>query len=259
MAVHLNEVSKESRAILADVRTIGKRVMERFYEGFGAALKDVHRTWRHLRPQERKIVFEKVQDVAKEIIVDKEDGGGADDGLALSTFYQYVCKVKRALIYNVPLDIAERATNAELEEAFGYIREEMGETADKPCNANSEKVVAGYRHVKAEQVRRREVLRQQAAEMEERRREEAGRNGSSKITASIETPFTLPDPDSYETSDEESDALLQSGIQSILTWLYTKNLQPHLEKQLASAKVLKTILAELTVYENQQKKVVTVA
>jgi hypothetical protein len=85
MAVHLNEVSKESRAILADVRTIGKRVMERFYEGFAASLKDVHRTWRGLKPQERKIVFEKVQDVAKDIIVDKEDGGGADDGLAFST------------------------------------------------------------------------------------------------------------------------------------------------------------------------------
>jgi hypothetical protein len=117
-------------------------------------------------------------------------------------------------------------------------------------------MVAGYRHAKAEQVRRREVLRQQAAEMEERRREETGSNGTSKIAASIETPFTLPDPDGYETSDEDSDALLQSGIQSILTWLHTKSLQPHLAKNLASAKALKTVLAELTVYENQQKKAV---
>jgi hypothetical protein len=137
----------------------------------------------------------------------------------------------------------------------------MGETAAKPCNTDSEKMVAGYRHVKAEQVRRREVLRQQAAEMEERQRQEgdAGRNGGMKTTASIETPFTLPDPDGYETSDEDSDALLQSGIQSILTWLQTKSLQPHLAKKLDSAKVLKTVLAELTVYENQQKKAVAVA
>jgi hypothetical protein len=251
MAMRMNEVSQESRTILADVRTIGKRVMNRFYEGFAAALKDVHRTWKDLNPQDRKIVFEKVQDVAKDLIVDKEDGGGADDGLALSTFYQYVCKIKRALIYHVPLDIAERATNNELDKVWDYAKEVLDDPAEKPCKADPENMVAGYRHVKAEQVKERERLRERAARV---RQQEVEKNGSSKPTASIQTPFTLPDPDSYETSDEESDALLQSGIQSILTWLYTKSLQPHLEKKLASAKVLKTVLAELTVYENQQNK-----
>lgn len=70
------EVSAEAKAIFVDVCHIGKRVLERFYEGFALALKDVHKGWKHLKPRERKIVFEKVQDVAKELIVDKEDGGG---------------------------------------------------------------------------------------------------------------------------------------------------------------------------------------
>jgi hypothetical protein len=242
MAIHLNDVSQESRAILADVRSIGKRVMERFLEGYSAALADVHRSWKRLKPQERQIVFEKVQDVAKDLIVDKQDGGGADDGLALSTFYQYVCKIKRALIYHVPLAVAERATNAELNDAWDYAKNVLSDPADKPCNADTEKMVLAYQWVKEEHIRRRERLKQQAEQ-----------NGHTKSAASIHTPFTLPDPDDYTTTDEDSDALLQSGIQSILSWLQTKSLQPHLTKKLEAAKVLKTVLAELTVFENQQK------
>lgn len=240
MAVHTNEVSQEARTIFADVKSIGKRVMERFYEGFGMALKDVHKGWKHLKPKERKIVFEKVQDVAKELIVDKQDGGGADDGLALGTFYGYVCKVKRALIYTVPLAIAERATNQELQKAQVHVRDVLKDTE----GTTEEKMVKAYQWVKAEQIKEKERLKAEADK----------NGGNGKITASIETPFTLPDPDDYETGDEDSDVLLQSGIQSILTWLQTKSLQPHLEKKLPAAKVLKTVLGELTVYENQQKK-----
>ncbi len=239
MAVHTNEVSAETRAIFMDVRSIGKRVLERFYEGFGHALKDVHKGWKHLKPRERKIVFEKVQDVAKELIVDKEDGGGADDGLALGTFYGYVCKVKRALLYNVPLHIAERATNQELQKAQTYVRDVLTDT-DAPFE---DKMVIAYKWVKDEQIKEKERLKAEA------------NNNVAKSKPTLDTCFTLPDPDDYESGNEDSDALLQSGIQGILTWLQTKSLQPHLDKNLKAAKTLKRVLGELTAFENQQDKV----
>ncbi len=238
MAIHMNDVSNEAKTIFSDVRSIGKRVLERFYEGFSVALKDVHKGWKHLKPRERKIVFEKVQDVAKELIMDKQDGGGADDGLALGTFYGYVCKVKRALIYHVPLHIAERATNQELQKAQVYARDVLKDTE----GTTEEKMVKAYQWVKAEQIKEKERLKA-----------EAEKNGG-KSTPSIETVFTLPDPDDYEAGDEDSDALLQSGIHSMLAWLQTKSLQPHLDKEIKSAKVLRRVLGELVAYENTLTK-----
>ncbi len=163
---------------------------------------------------------------------------GADNGLALGTFYGYVCKVKRALIYNVPLSIAERATSQELQKAQQHAHTVLKDTD----GTQEEKMSKAYQHIKMEQVKEKERLKV-----------EADKNGGKKST-SIETPFTLPDPNDYEVGDEDSDALLKSGIQSILTWLQTKNLQLHLAKKLESAKVLKTILAEIMIYENQQEK-----
>lgn len=239
MAIHMSDVSIEAKTIFSDVRSIGKRVLERFYEGFSVALKDVHKGWRHLKPREKKIVFEKVQDVAKELIVDKQDGGGADDGLALGTFYGYVCKVKRGLIYHVPLHIAERATNQELQKAQVYARDVLKDTE----GTTEEKMVKAYQWVKAEQIKEKERLKAEA---------EIG--GHKKVTTTIETMFTLPDPEDYETGDEDSESLLQSGIHSILAWLQTKALQPHLDKEIKSAKVLRRVLGELTVYENALTK-----
>ncbi len=235
MAIHMSDVSKEAKNIFSDVRSIGKRVLERFYEGFGLALKDVHKGWKHLKPRERKIVFEKVQDVAKELIVDKKDGGGADGGLALGTFYGYVCKVKRSLIYHVPLYIAERSTNQELQKAQVYVRDVLKDIED----TIEEKMVKAYQWVKAEQIKEKERLKAEAENMK-----------GKKIIASIETPFTLPDPDDYETSDEDSNMLFKNGIQGILMWLESKSIQPHLDKDIKSAKVLRRVLGELTAFEN---------
>lgn len=234
MAIHINEVGNEAKTIFSDVRTIGKRVMDRFYEGFGLALKDVHKGWKHLKPRERKIVFEKVQDVAKELIVDKADGGGVQDGLALGTFYGYVCKVKRALIYNVPLHIAERATNQELQRAERYVLEVLKEQA----GTIQEKMVKAYEWVKDQQIKLKEQLKADAAA------------GGNKDAANIHTMFTLPDPEDYEPDDESSDALLQAGISGFMAWLQAKSMQPHLSKDMKSAKVLRGVLGELTTYEN---------
>ncbi len=238
MAIHMNDVSNEAKTILSDVRSIGKRVLERFYEGFGVACKDVHKGWRHLKPRERKIVFEKVQDVAKDLIVDKQDGGGANDGLALGTFYGYVCKVKRAMIYHVPLSIAERATNQELQKAQVHVRDVLKDSD----GTVEEKMIKAYQWVKSEQVKEKERLKSEAEK------------NVSKVAASIETAFTLPDPDDYESGDEDSDALLQGGIHSILAWLQTRSLKLHLDKEIKSAKVLRRVLGELTAYDNSPVK-----
>lgn len=233
MAQHLNEVSKESREIFADVRKIGKRVLERFCEGFAHALKDVCKGWRHLKPRERKIVFEKVQDVAKELIVDKKDGGGSDDGLSLGTFYGYVCKVKRSLIYLVPLSIADRATNQELQKAKAHAEEVLG-------GFNEDNMVKAYGWVKDEQAKEKERLKEAAA-----------KNNKKKAVASLQTPYTLPDPDDYEEKD--SDDLLRSGITGILNWLQAKSLKPHLQKDLQSAKALKHVLGELALFTEEKE------
>jgi len=238
MAAHLNEVGDQARNIFSDVKSIGKRVLERFYEGFALALKDVHKGWKSLKPNERKIVFEKVQDCAKELIVDKSDGGGATDGLALGTFYGYVCKVKRALIYHVPLHIAERATNQELQKAHQYVIDVLKDVD----GSQEEKMVKGYEWVKAEQIKEKDRLRAEAEK----------NGGKSKTSTSIQTPFTLPCPDDYE--DEDSAVLLDGGIHGILAWLQSKTLQPHLKKDLESATVLRRVLGELVSYDNSQEK-----
>ena len=142
------------------------------------------------------------------------------------------------MLYNVPLHIAERATNQELQKAQTYVRDVLKDTE----GTHEEKMVVAYKWVKDEQIKEKERLKAEAE------------NGTTKIAATLETCFTLPDPDDYENGDEDSDVLLQSGIQSILTWLQTKNLQPHLDKNLKSAKVLKRVLGELTAFENQQTK-----
>lgn len=235
MAPHLNEVSKEARGIFADVKSIGKRVLDRFYEGFERALKDVCKGWRNLKPRERKIVFEKVQDVAKEIIVDEKDGGGAKDGLSLGTFYGYVCKVKRALVYSVPLDIAERATNQELQKAQKYVEEVLPDSEGN----KTEKMTQAYEWVKSEQIKEKQRLR-----------DEAAKHAAKGKPASIETPFTLPNPDDYEEHDSEE--LLESGIQSILSWLENKTLRSHLRKDSPAATVLRRVLGELHSHASQE-------
>ena len=236
MAIHLNEVGEEARNIFIDVRHIGKRVLDRFYEGFAAALKDVHKGWNHLKPQERKIVFEKVQDIAKELIVDVNDGGGAKDGLALGTFYGYVCKVKRALIYHVSIPIAEKATNQELQKADKYRLEVLRDIS----GTREEKMEKAYEWVKGEQVKEKQRLK-----------EEAEKLGDSKKAPSLNTPFTLPSPDDYEAQDTAE--LLDGGIKGILAWLQSKAMQPHLKKPLESAKLLKQIYGELLVHESSEQ------
>lgn len=236
MAIIIDEVGAEARAIFKDVRSIGKRVLERFYEGFGLALKDVHRDWEGLHAPEKKLVFERVYDVAKDHIVDKEDGGGADDGLALRTFERYVGKVKLALLYKVPIHIAERAKTSELQKA----RRRVMDGGVRKEDVDEEKMLVAYKWVKEEQVKDKEWLKEEAA-------------AAKKTSAELKTtPFTLPDPKYYR--DEDSGKLLLSGIKSMLAWLETKSLQPHLDKNIKSAKVLKRVLGELTAFENQQGK-----
>lgn len=228
MATHLNEVGSEAKKIFADVRIIGRRVLDRFYEGFEKALKDVHKGWKQLKPRERKVVFETVQKVAKQIIVSEKDGGGAseEDGLSLGTFNGYVCKIKRALVYNVPLYVAEHATHQDLQRAQKYVTEVLSDTSGSQSN----KMIKGYEWVKQEQIKEKSRLREEAAK-------------ASK-PASAETPFTLPNPDDYELSDSET--LLNDGLNGILHWLQTKSLKQHLRKNLPAAKVLKSILGEIS-------------
>jgi hypothetical protein len=232
MAAHMNEVGTEAKAILADVGKIGKRVMEQYYRGFLAALHDVHKGWRHLKPRERKVVFEKVQDTAKELIVCKEDGGGADDGLALGTFHGYVCKIKRALIFNVPLEIAERATNQELQKAQVYVNDVLKESP-QPLE---DKMVLAYKWVKEEQIKAKQRLK-----------EEADRLINQPTAATLETAYTLPDPDQYK--EEDSDALLNDIIHGIHACLTSRGLKPHLTKDTPAARVLRRVLGEISVYE----------
>lgn len=162
--------------------------------------------------------------------------GGADDGLALGTFYGYVCKVKRALIYNAPLHIAERATNQELQKARQYVNDVLKDTED----ADEDKMVAAYRWVKDQQIQEKQRLK-----------DEAEKN-SGGGTSTLDTPFTLPDPADYE--DGDSDTLCQSIIQDVLALLTTRDMQPHLAKDIKSAKVLRGVLGDLTAFENQQAK-----
>lgn len=239
MANHYNEVGQAAKDIFSDVKSIGKRVLDRFYEGFALALKDVCSKWKTLKPEERKLVFERVQECACKLIVDKKERGGeAEDGLARGTFDGYVCKVKRALIYHVPLHVAERATNQELQKAHRYVVEVLKEID----GTLEEKMVKGYEWVKAEQIKEKDRLR-----------EEAEKHGvKAKSSASIQTPFTLPYPDDYE--DEDSAGLLNSGIHGILAWLQSKTLQPHLKKDSEAATVLRRVLGELVAYENSQEK-----
>lgn len=227
MAKHTGEVGQEARAIFADVREIGKRVLERFYEGFELALKDVNKNWASLKPQEKKIVFEKVQDVAKEILVDVKDGGGATKGLALSTFYQYVCKVKRAILFRVGLHIAEKATNQELQKAQQHVTDSLKDVA----GTHEDKMEQAYLWVKQEQVKEKERLR-----------EEFEKSGKCK-SPSLNTHFTLPDPDDYQDSEE----LLNNGIEAILAWLQSKGMREHLQQPLPSAASLRRVLGELVV------------
>lgn len=125
--------------------TTNKR-LERFYEGFVSGLKDVHADWRSLSPSEQKRVFKKVTDVAKELIVGKGEGNG---GIALSTFNIYVRKVTRALIFNVPLAIAEKATNQQLQHAKYHVREVMkdaqGTDEEKMVRAYQDLLARGFR------------------------------------------------------------------------------------------------------------------
>lgn len=233
MAMHVNQVGQEARKIFADVRVTGKRVLDRFYEGFEKALKDVHKGWRTLNRKERKIVFETVQDVAKEIIVDVKDGGGAKDGLSLSTFYQYVSKIKKALIFSAPLDVAERATTMDLQRCQQYVDEVLADSD----GTKLQKMEQAWEWLKGEKVKEKE-----------RMREEAAKHAADK-KPSIETPFTLPNPDDYEDSDTET--LLESGIQAILHWLDNKTLRRHLRKDVPAAVVLRRVVGDLHVYASE--------
>jgi len=49
--------------------------------------------------------------------------------------------------------------------------------------------------------------------------------------------------------------LLQGGVQCILAWLESKSLQPHLRKDLKLAKVLRGVLGDLKVHEEEEKVV----
>lgn len=237
MAKHYHEVSKEARNIFTEVAIVGRRTLDLFCDGFQLALKDVHKNWRSLDQRERKIVFEKVQEVAKELIVDKRDGGGVENGLSLGTFHGYVCKVKKSLIYSVPIFIAEKATTQELQKAQYYVKEAL---ADEPGTL-LEKMSKAYEWVKSEQVKEKEAFQQQFA-------------SSAIATSRNDTPFTLPNPDDYE--DVDSLTLLESGIQSIVAWLETRSMRPHIEKDLPAAKMLRNVYGDLSLYcRNLEEKV----
>jgi hypothetical protein len=121
--------------------------LARFCEGILSAMSDIHRGWGDLAPKERTIVFNRAVAVAKKITLRKP---GDLDGLTLSTFNRYVCVVKRVVMFRVPLSIAKRATNQELQEARYRPREEM-----KGVKGTLEqKMVRAYERVKEEQVRR---------------------------------------------------------------------------------------------------------
>ena len=90
----------------------------RFYAALQSAVSEaVARAgvaWENLTPDDRRTVFERAVKRTREWVLHKRYGGGADDGLSLSTFGRYVADVKRALIFRVPLAVAERATTHEL-------------------------------------------------------------------------------------------------------------------------------------------------
>lgn len=239
MAIHMNDISNEAKTIFLDVQNMSKRVLERFYEGYLIACKDVNKNWRDMKRDEQNIVFKKVLKDIKKLIVNKKDGGGAKDGLALSTVQGYIRKVKLAMIYCVPLRIAELAKDNELKKAKIYVREILAESS----GTLEEKMVRGYEWVKAEQIKEKERLKA-----------EANKISRKTVVASMETCHTMPDPDDYEDTEEDSDVLLQSGISSILAWLQTKSMKKHLKKDIKSAKVLRRVLRELTTYEETTKK-----
>jgi hypothetical protein len=167
--------------------------------------------------------------------VDVRDGGHAHNGLGLGTFYGYVCKIKRAHIYGVPLSVAERATNQELQQAQQLLRGEL-KTAR---GTHERRMVRAYELVKQRQVESRERLRREVEQ------------GTGTRYATFTATAVLPNPAQYQSADEDSKALLETGIQNMLSWLRSESLKPHLQKNLVSAKLLRAILAQLTRHEKR--------
>lgn len=232
MKTENKQVGKKAREMFAEVRSIGKKVLEKFLEGFSLALKDVHSDWKNLEPRMRKNVFDEVQLVAKEMIVDKSDGGNAEDGLSLGTFYGYVCKVKKALLYNVPLHVADKATQQELQRARDKVRVEFN-AASSP-KEREEIMVSAYDAVKADQLKAKEELRET---LKTRKR--------AATATTLNTAFALPNP----IGCDDSEALLQNGIRGILVWLRSPHLKQHLQKDLPIAKALRNVMGDLVVHE----------
>lgn len=222
MGMHMNEVGSKARHIFAEVRGLGKRVLEEFHRGFLEGCNDVHKGWKSLQLKERKAVFDRVQKVALEIMVDIKDGGNAENGITLATFYGYAGKVKKALIYSCPLSIAERATIPELQAAQKHVQEVLKGTR----GSAEDKMSEAYDHVKQQQIERKQQMRDEA----------------KKNRGVSDTPFTLPCPSDYEDSEQ----LLNEVVQSILNMLQSKSMQSHLQKDILAAVALRRCLGELT-------------
>lgn len=202
----VREISAESCAKIAQLKGSVKSTLGDFYEAFCLAATDVNEDWGTLKGRDLDRVWLVVYKTAKEILVDWNEGGGAEDGMDFDTFRGFTNKVKSMIVYSIGVDIASRATGVELKDARDYVRVHL----KNDIRPMREKMVDGYNWVKERQSQQAEINKANAAEAAANAKAAASNVTGTAITPVASTPAIAPR--ATQVADAKTPSVLKSGL-----------------------------------------------
>jgi hypothetical protein len=212
--VNVNELSLEVQKSFIAVKSSNKKLLARFYDGVTGGLNEKQPSWKSQTPAEWQNCFNKVIKIARHLIVHKDAGGGADDGIAKATFNSLVRRVKNALLFPISLDLAERAYQYELERAQVKVR---NGDFDNVEGTYEDKMERAYAKVKEEERTKDPNVNV------------GGSSGEGKSPAATPTPtatkagILLPDPNDHENGARDAPGMFKQGIQDFLAWAHRES------------------------------------